>query len=137
MNREEIQAGDQVILVSPYEPKRGPFTVRRVYPNGFVSVEKPGGRGRQLKFRRSSEVVKLKPGQTVKQALTAAVPANQRCQICGYRPGAESHFITVPVPKAFFRICIEDRETIKREVRKRVEEIVNKVFEEAKRKAER
>lgn len=66
-----------------------------------------------------------------KRALTAPVPETQTCDVCGDRPGAEHHFITVPLPAGFTRICDEDLAIIKKEIRGRVKEIVRVVFRDA------
>lgn len=137
MSEEEIKPGDQVILsrVVSRRVNMGPFRVRQIRGR-LACVERLTKRGTVwLDYFHTQALRKLKPHETLKQALMTVVPPTQRCQICGYRPGTESHFITVPVPEAFYRICAEDRETIKREVRKRVEKIVAEVFAKAKEKA--
>ena len=72
---------------------------------------------------------------TTRRALRAQVPPNQRCEICGYRPAPERHFVTVPLPRGFSRICDEDLSEIKEAIRKRALPIVAEVFIEYKRKA--
>lgn len=126
--QKEIKPGD--IVVVPYAWKNfGPFRVRRI-SSGLV----------WLKERKVPctlhQVIKLKPGQTVRQALRAVVPANQLCEICGWRPAYERHFFTVPVPKAFTRVCMEDMAEIKKVIRERVKEIVAEAFEEARKHAQ-
>jgi len=138
MSAEKIKPGDQVVLRSPYAIRRGPFPVRRVDENGLVWIQKRSAKNRpSLLVRHPRELVRLEAGQTVKQALRAIVPANQLCEMCGWRPAPERHFVTVPIPEAFTRVCIEDMAEIKKEIRERVKDIVTQVFEEFKRKAER
>jgi len=133
---DEIRLGDSVIVCSPYSGRRGPFQVRRV-DRGLVWVKKRRASGKtRLYAFLPEQLIRLKPGQTVKEALMAAAPVNQRCEICGYRPAPERHFVTVPFPRGFMRVCIEDLAEIKEEIRKRVADIVAEVFEKAKREAE-
>jgi len=137
MSAEKIKPGDQVALRSPYATRRGPFPVRRVAPNGLVWIQKRTAKNKpHLLVRHPRELVRLEPGQTVKQALTAVVPENQRCEICGWRPAPERHFVTVPIPGAFTRVCPEDMADIKKEIRERVKDIVAQVFEEFRTLAE-
>ena len=127
MPTQEIKPGDQVIYPSLHARKYGPFTVRRI-SGGLVWVKE-----RRIPLR-PVDVVRLQRGQTVKQALRAVVRSHMFCQICGERPAPERHFITVPIPQAFTRVCMEDMADIKKTIRKRVEKIVAEVFEEAKKK---
>jgi len=132
---EEISPGDNVIVCSPYSGRRSPFQVRRI-ERGLVWVKKRRASGKTRFYAfLPNHLIRLKPGQTVKEALMATIPMNQRCEICGYRPAPERHFVTVPFPKGFMRVCIEDLAEIKEEIRKRVANIVAEVFEKAKREA--
>jgi len=67
-----------------------------------------------------------------KRALTVSVPATQICDVCEQKPGAEHHFLTVPVPKGFTRVCDDHWVLIKRKIRERVESIVKEVFREVR-----
>ena len=134
IEKEKIKPGDQVIFPSCYARSHGPFRVRKV-ERGLVQVERRSRTGkRRLEHFPRSTLVKLKPGQTVQQALRAVVPANQLCEICGFRPAPERHFVTVPVPEAFTRVCVEDMADIKKTIRERVKDIVAEVFEEAEKR---
>lgn len=130
----DLQLGDQVVVLLPRVARRGPLRVRGLdLKNGMVEVEhRTVGRNVVRRCFNLDEVVKLEPGQSVQQALIAHVPESQRCHICNFRPGSESHFVTVPIPKAFTRLCVEDRADIVQEIRKRVSDIVAEVFVQAK-----
>lgn len=65
-----------------------------------------------------------------KQALMVRVPAGQQCEICRRRPGPKRHFVTVPLPRGFSRICDEDMAEIKRLIRERAAPIVSVVLNE-------
>lgn len=71
------------------------------------------------------------PEHIDKGARIAPVPATQLCDICGDKPAPERHFITVPLPEGFTRVCDEDLAIIKKEIRGRVKEIVRTVFRDA------
>lgn len=135
---EALQPGDEVINISPKAKVRGPFKVIDVedsFPEPQVHIHRRSHGGHAYEgFLNRSHVVRIELGQSVQQALIAHVPANLRCQICNLRPGSESHFITVPIPKAFTRLCVEDRTDITQEIRKRVSATVAEVFAEAKAK---
>jgi len=132
----DLQPGDQVVVLRPRVAQRGPLRVRELdKEHDQVEVEhRTAGHHVVRRCFNLNEVIKLEPGQTVQQALTIHVAPNQRCQICNLRPGSESHFITVPIPKAFTRLCVEDRTDITQEIRKRVSATVAEVFAEAKAK---
>jgi len=65
-----------------------------------------------------------------KKARMVSVPSVQLCDVCGRKKAPERHFLTVPTPTPFIRICDKDWVAIKREVRKRVEETVKTIFDE-------
>jgi len=73
--------------------------------------------------------------QIKKQARMVSIPTEQLCQICGRKHAAERHFITVPVPEAFTRICDKDLVPIKQEIRKRTKRIIAEVFQEFEARA--
>jgi len=75
--------------------------------------------------------------QWTKRALTAPVPASQRCEICGKKRAPERHFLTVPVPVAFTRICDKDWTELKKKVREHplMKQVIAELFNYAKQKA--
>ena len=133
----DLKKGDQVIIISPRVSRRGPWPVQQIDEDGKIwlkEVTKGGNRRVEIYPRGALIKIDLNINRTeaVRQALIAHVPANLRCQICNLRPGSESHFITVPIPKAFTRLCVEDRTDITQEIRKRVSAVVSEIFAEAK-----
>jgi len=118
---DKIKPGDNVIVISPYAYARGPFTVRK-FVDDLIFVKR-----RNAPFVRS-QIIRLKPGQTMKEALLVELPENQRCEVCGWNPAPERHFVTVPIPEAFTRVCMEDMAAIKKEIRERVKDTIAQVF---------
>jgi len=134
----DLKPGDKIVVTRPFTVYRGALNVRGIdLERGVVETERRAGGRIVRRCFDLSEVVKLEPGQSVKHALMASVPANQRCDICGFRPATERHFVTVPLPEGFMRVCMEDMADIKKKIRKRVKKIVNKIFREAKKQAEK
>lgn len=133
----DLKRGDQVVIISPRVSRRGPWPVQQIDSDGQIWLKEATRSGHPRIEIYSRRVLikidpKLDPVYAVRQALIKHVPANQRCQICNLRPGQESHFITVPIPQAFTRLCIEDRTAIKQKIRIAVAHIVIEIFDEFK-----
>jgi len=72
-----------------------------------------------------------------KEARIAPVPATQLCEICGNKRAPERHFLTVPVPVAFTRVCDKDWTELKKKVREHplIKQVVAELFDIVKTKA--
>jgi len=77
------------------------------------------------------------PEHIDKRALMAPVPAAQLCEICIKKRAPERHFLTVPVPVAFTRVCDKDWAEIKKKVREHplIKQAIAELFNYAKQKA--
>jgi len=136
MSKEEIKPGDKILYPSPYARNPGPFKVLKVDKDGIIRVLRRSKNGKAwTDFFVPEMIVKLRPGEKVRQAFARVVPPEQRCELCGYRPALERHFTTVPFPKAFIRSCMTDYPHIQKAVRElnRRFGIVEAVLEAAKR----
>jgi hypothetical protein len=128
----EIKSGDYVVNIRLHARNRGPFQVAKI-DAGLLMVKR---RAKHPLYLHPKDVIKLKPGQNIKQALINAIPANQLCEVCGCQPAPERHFLTIPLPKGFTRICVEDFVEIKNEIRQRVKNVVAAVIQETKEKSQ-
>lgn len=65
-----------------------------------------------------------------KRALTAPIPPDQTCELCNKRRAPERHFLTVPVPKQFMRVCDREWIQLKKAVRQdpRIKIAVQDIF---------
>jgi len=135
----DLKPGDQVVVIAPRVSRRGPWPVQRIEEDTeliWVQQRTKGGHAHPVIYS-AQDLVKVEPGADIRQILRAVVPANQFCEICQDQPAPERHFVTVPLPKGFTRVCGEDFAGIKAEIRKRVAHIVSEVFAEARGKAQK
>jgi len=111
--------------------------VQQVDEDGQVWLKEiTSGGHRRVEIYSPKALVKIDPSmpptQAIRFALTAHVPPTQLCEICHGQPAPERHFVTVPLPKGFVRVCGDDFASIKAEIRKRVAQTVSDIFVEAK-----